>query len=59
MFEYDHYDDAGYKRDKWENLSTGEVERGLSDGTLKEYSGGKYVYNPKTGEDFHRDGTKR
>lgn len=57
---YYHNDEKGYIRDKYDNYKDAEeVEKAVRNGDLKLYSNGKYVYDPKTGEEFWSDGTKR
>ena len=55
-----HVDSRGYKKDKYDNFaSKEEVTRAVNNGDLKEFSNGKFVYDPKTREEYWRDGKKR
>ena len=55
-----HQDGNGHIRDKYDNYKDAEeVRKAVEDGVLKYYDCDEKAYNPKTGEEFWADGTKR
>ncbi len=57
---YYHKDEKGYERDKYDNYKDStEVDKAVRNGDLKRFNNDKFVYDPKTGEEFWSDGKKR
>ena len=57
---YYYEDEYGHIRDRYGNYKdSDEVRKAVNDGVLKYFDCDRKAYNPKTGEEFWADGTKR
>ena len=57
---YYHTDELGYERDKHGNFKNAEeVKKAVENKDLKFFNNGKFAYDPKTGQQYWADGTKR